>query len=344
VYKRQVIVKGQTNLLPANKNISTQEKLLNEYEDTYIIHDNSLEISPLIKAVSLQDQALNDCTSVTIPNIDNNHLACISFTSGSTGKSSPNLKYWHTLYQSTDINYEHMIPSSDETLYQLATVPAQHMWGLETSVLMSLFKRVCVSDAKPLFPQDILDNLANLPHPKMLVSTPVRLRALASIKQSDISLHLTLCATSPLTKQLAQTIEGLFKCPLIEVYGCSEVGSMASRRSTIEETWQRFRNIEFARVGQHTYASARHLPETIQLQDSIEILELDKFRLAGRSSDLVKIAGKRGSLLEINQVLLSYEGLIDGVVVSPEDSSDTKRLVAVVVLSLIHISEPTRPY
>ena len=75
-----------------------------------------------------------------------------------------------------------------------------------------------------------------------------------------------------------------------------------------------------------------HLPESIELQDRIEMIDEQRFKLAGRTSDLGKIAGKRGSLYEINQVLLRFPGLSDGIVVNPESDAAVTRLWAIVVL------------
>lgn len=330
-----VITRGQTNLLPPNKNATTQTQLSLDYANTYIIHDNSCELAHGIPAIDITDYSFKKSAAeptTSIPHIANQHLACISFTSGSTGKSKPNLKYWHTLHTSTAINYSHMIPATSETLYVLATVPAQHMWGLETSILMGLFHNICTSDQKPLFPQDILDTLACLPAPRLLVSTPVHLRALAASNENKAAVDIILCATSPLGAQLAKEVEAQFSAQVREVYGCSEVGSMAVKKTATEDTWLRFKGINFEAKGEFTFASASHLPEVIPLQDKIELLAQNRFSLAGRASDLVKIAGKRGSLFDINHILLDFDGLQDGVVILPESNSDVRRLCAIVSL------------
>ncbi|MFC4699981.1 AMP-binding protein [Glaciecola siphonariae] len=336
------ITRGHTNLLPPNKNVSTQHQLSQDYPGIYIIHDGATidESMPSIdlRAVSFKhalDKAKNGALS--IPEIDNDHLACISFTSGSTGSSSPNNKYWHTLHRSTNINYRYMIPPTSETVYTLATMPAQHMWGLETSILMPLFQNVCVSDAKPLFPQDIMQVLRDLPAPRLLASTPVHLRALASSDNNThtaepLSLFSLLCATSPLTTKLAQQVETQFSAPLLEVYGCSEVGSMAVRRTVKQENWNKFDGIEFTQKGVSTIASAEHIPGDVTLQDGIKMHGDTHFTLSGRATDLIKIAGKRGSLLEINKVLLCFDGLQDGVIVMPDSNKDNTRLCALVAL------------
>ena len=104
------------------------------------------------------------------------------------------------------------------------------------------------------------------------------------------------------------------------------------RRTSKEQQWLRFEGIQFKTEGKHTIASAEHLPEPVVLQDYISLVDHQYFSLSGRTSDLVKIAGKRGSLFEINQILLRYEGLKDGVIVHPESSKATARLCAVVAL------------
>lgn len=328
------ILRGHTNLLPPNKNVATQEQLADTYDNCYIIHDGTT-ISGKLPSVDITGIALSKRVITETPEIDNDHLACISFTSGSTGQSKPNLKYWRTLHKSSKINFKHMLPPAEETVFQLATMPAQHMWGLETSILLPMFDDICLSDAQPLYPQDILDTLAALPSPKALVSTPVHLRALNSDASSTETLSSVLCATSPLTTQLATAVEKQFNCSLFEVFGCSEVGSMAVRRTATEQVWLRFDGINFTADGDTTTASADHLPEPTVLSDKIEYLGEQHFKLAGRTSDLIKIAGKRGSLFEINQVLLRYEGLKDGIVVNPQqDSEDGRetRLCAIVAL------------
>ena len=327
------IFRGQTNLLPQNKNEATQRQFLNEYPDSFIIHDGE-DSADTARSVAIADivvEGNNDALD-TVPQIDDDHLACISFTSGSTGRAKPNLKYWRTLHQSTAINSRFMLPDIPDTLYQLATMPAQHMWGLETSALIPLFANVCLSDAKPLFPQDIIDTLNMLPRPRMLVSTPVHLRALTAVPVEDADVRTILCATSPLTPELAGDIEQQFCAPLLEVYGCSEVGSMAIRRTASQHAWRRFDGITFEQDNEKTVASAEHLPVSTELQDFIQPVDEHHFTLAGRATDLIKIAGKRGSLFEINQTLLRFSGLIDGIVIHPDSTRAVTRLCAIVSL------------
>lgn len=327
-----VIVRGQTNLLPSNKTVAKQHNLLEQYQSTYVIHDGCDVLDSVIDINVNDIDYPTDVTNFFVPTIPSDHLACISFTSGSTGIAKPILKFWRTLFYSSMINARHMIGSEQHTIYQLATVPPQHMWGLETSILLPLFSNVCMSDVKPLYPQDIIDCLNALPTPRMLITTPVHLRALILANIAPARIARVLCATSPLTQEMAQSIESRFSSELQEVYGCSEVGSMALRRTANTRVWKRFSGIQFQHENGVTYASAEHLNETVTLQDSLNFVDSTYFMLDGRASDLVKIAGKRGSLFELNQTLLKYEGLVDGVIFEPKAVYKLNRLSAIVVL------------
>ncbi|PCH63682.1 MAG: AMP-ligase [Gammaproteobacteria bacterium] len=329
-----VIVRKQTNLLPPNTHLTTQEMLNRRYENSYILHDG-IEASDNIEQFDLAKTTLTSSnTDFNIPRIAREHLAVISFTSGSTGDSKPNHKTWHTLVASTEINRRYMLPRSDQTFYQLATVPGQHMWGLETSVLLALHANVCSTDSQAFYPYDICKQLAALPTPRMLVSTPVHLRTLAKADITYPALSGVLCATAPLSQTLANDIEVKFSTTLREIYGCSEIGSMALRITADEMRWQRFEGINFTRKDQHLVTvCADHIAQAVTLNDHIELLDETHFMLSGREADMINIAGKRGSLYEINQLLQSFPGLADGIVFLPPQEQTVPRLAAMVVLA-----------
>jgi acyl-coenzyme A synthetase/AMP-(fatty) acid ligase len=60
----------------------------------------------------------------------------------------------------------------------VATVPPQHIYGIEMSVLLPLLGDVQVHSGRPFFPSDIASALEQMPEPRVLVTTPVHLRAL----------------------------------------------------------------------------------------------------------------------------------------------------------------------
>lgn len=79
--------------------------------------------------------------------------------------------------------------------------------------------------------------------------------------------------------------------------------------------------------------AADFLPAPVHLRQHVLALRGDRtFRLLGRDHDLVKIAGKRASLTDLNTRLNSIPGVLDGAFVIPaEDGREVQRLAVVVV-------------
>lgn len=326
------LVRGQTNLLPQNRAPATQVLLREQYPDSYVLHDGLENLPDSCPQLNLNAMDLRAVPCCELPQIRADHLAAIAFTSGSTGQPKANLKPWHTLVVSSHINAREMLGDDyrEQQLFAVATVPAQHMWGLETSLLLPLFAGLGMSDARPLFPLDVAHALQQLPAPRLLISTPVHLRALVQSNLIMPPVKQLLCATAPLSAELAQTTEHCFGGELTEVYGCSEVGSMARRRTAHSDLWQLFTGLEFAQ--DLNVIRGDHLPQEQPVQDHIETIDGRQFRLLGRNDDMIDVAGKRGSLLEMNKLLLATPGVIDGVVFMPEAGKQAiTRPVALVV-------------
>jgi acyl-coenzyme A synthetase/AMP-(fatty) acid ligase len=331
-----VITRQQTNLLPSNRGEVTQQFLAQRYSDVYVLHDGT-DVAAGLTQCDLRQLSFSSTVNFDIPQIANSHLAAIPFTSGSTGEPQPNLKTWHTFVRSTAINSRYMLPPSGPTLNALATVPGQHMWGLETSILIPMLNPVSVSHSKPLLPHDVLCELTALAEPRLLISTPLHLRALIMSGLHFPRVERILCATAPLTEELAADTERCFGGELHEVFGCSEVGSMAIRRARYTSTWNLFDGLTMGpqpTEPQKYSISADHLPIIVPLQDRIELLSTQQFRLLGRGNDMLEIAGKRGSLQEMNNLLLNAPGVRDGVIFLPAVetvAAAVQRVAAIVV-------------
>src|SRR5690606_33217524 len=98
------------------------------------------------------------------------------FTSGSTGAPVPHVKRWGSLVQNVRAEAERLGIGAAHAV--LGTVPPQHMYGLESTVLMPLQSGAALHASHPFYPADICAALANLPCPRVLVTTPYHLRAL----------------------------------------------------------------------------------------------------------------------------------------------------------------------
>jgi hypothetical protein len=58
----------------------------------------------------------------------------------------------------------------------VATVPPQHSYGFESSVLLALLGGAAFDSGRPFYPADIVAALERLPRPRALVTTPFHLK------------------------------------------------------------------------------------------------------------------------------------------------------------------------
>ncbi|MCH8477050.1 MAG: AMP-binding protein [Wenzhouxiangella sp.] len=322
---------GRSTLLPANRLPATIDDLLRERPDSLVISDQRIEglgHPQMDPSAALAVGAQADA----VPQIPADLLAAEVFTSGSTGSATRVIKFWRTLHDSSLINAAEYGPGPALT-HLVATVPPQHMWGLETSVLLPWFAPVTINSGQPFFAADIIQALSALPRPRALVSTPVHLRNLAEHPDSLVEVDRIYSATAPLSARLAASLEDRCSARVTEVYGCSEAGCLAWREPVRETRWRLFQAFKLDQVGVRYRVDANHLPEAVILMDRLEVDTDGRFRLTGRDSDLVNIAGKRASLADLTQALLDIDGVMDGVIFQPPETGDGRvsRLAALVV-------------
>jgi acyl-coenzyme A synthetase/AMP-(fatty) acid ligase len=245
-------------------------------------------------------------------------MAAILFTSGSTGEPVPYPKTWGSLARSARAEIDRLDVRALPGMAVLGTVPPQHSYGLESTVLMVMQGGLAMHSGRPFYPADIRADLESLPRPRCLVTTPVHLRVLLAEPDELPPADFLLCATAPLSPQLAAQAEARFNAPLYEIYGCTEAGQVASRRTVKSSEWRALPGIRLRAHGKGTWVSGGYVETEVLLADVIEMRGRETFLLHGRTADLVNVAGKRTSLAHLNYHLNSIEGVLDGVFVAPE--------------------------
>ena len=359
-----VLLKGQTNLLPPSHTAKTIHYIAERYQDCYCLLDHEftgLKLPQHNFRIELDDLDVPE-RSFETPSIQYDHLACIAFTSGSTGAPNPNPKTWGRLLTVTKLIQKAFAIRNNRPLTIIATVPPQHMYGLETSILLPLVSGSCMHSGRPFYPEDVRCVLQAVDGAKVLITTPIHLRACVHAQLSWPPVEFIISATAPLPVQLAVEAEQAFNTKVLEIYGCTEFGSLANRRTVEGDRWRLFDGLVLAEEPsvnglehqttdpsslaaadkKHEFVvSADFLPAAVPLSDIIEILPDHHFRLLGRKTDLVNIAGKRASVADLNIKLLAIRGVKDGIIFYPEEKSDyITRLIAIVVapeLSAQHI-------
>jgi acyl-coenzyme A synthetase/AMP-(fatty) acid ligase len=321
------IIAGQCTLLPPNRQQQTLQQLRENYADCYLFGETDVE--GIAGFYADPKRYASAAPAVDVPVIPRHQLCAIAFTSGSTGASTPHPKYWDTIHVGAQGNARLLGLNDAKPANMLATVPPQHMWGLEMSILLPLFANIAISHETPLFPQDIRDALAALPEPRILVSSPIHLDAFLRADIEPIRISRVLSATAPLSAELARQIETRFGAAVTEVFGCSEAGSLAARSTASETLWRISDVFDLQVRDDRINVLAPHLPERVVLHDRIEMVGERQFRWLGRDQDMINIAGKRGSLAHLNHKLTQIPGVVDGVIFLPRE--DSKRLAGLVV-------------
>jgi acyl-coenzyme A synthetase/AMP-(fatty) acid ligase len=312
-----ICARGATNLLPPGVGAQATDELFAQYADARLIEDDFVAAA----------MAGGDAADASVPAIDDNHLAALVFTSGSTGIPRPHEKRWRMLAMSARYC---RLRLGERALNVVVTVPPQHMYGLETSIFTLLAGDWALCDGNAFYPDEIVTALRSLPAPRLLITAPYHLRHLLTIQAPLPGVELVLSATAPLARDLAIEAEHRLGCEVHEIYGCTEAGSMATRRSAREETWTPYPELEFGVRDDVTTVRAAHLPGEIPIGDRIELLEDGRFRLLGRDADMIKIGGRRGSLSDIAARIATLRGVVDQVVFMPA-AGETARPAALVV-------------
>jgi acyl-coenzyme A synthetase/AMP-(fatty) acid ligase len=341
------LMSGRVSLLPSTHTPEVISQLAMFASDAICLTDDSRCDINLPR--HFYPQALSASTlPFEIPRIPESQLAAIVFTSGSTGVPLPYRKTWGLLARCVR-NGAPILGLTDGRAHTIiGTVPAQHMYGFESSVLLAMLTGNAFVAERPFYPADVAAAVAAVPRPRVLVTTPVHLRTLLSSEVPFPPLDLVMSATAPLTQELAREVESKYDSPLLEIYGSTETGQIAIRRSAETAAWRLWPGVTLRVAGDQVFAQGGHVEQVTAMCDVIELKGPNEFVLHGRTADLVNVAGKRSSFGYLNAQLNAIPGVIDGAFFlndSPSGSTGVARLGAAVVapgMTLAQLNEHLR--
>ncbi|KWA00526.1 beta-hydroxyacyl-ACP dehydratase [Burkholderia cepacia] len=343
------LVAGKVSLLPSTHTPEMVRQLASFAPDAFCLHDApdcTIDL-PRFAYPDAAPGALAGDAPFAVPQIDAARIMAYVFTSGSTGAPVPHRKTWGFLVGCVRAAADRLGLLDGRAATLIGTVPAQHMYGFESTVLLALIGGLAFSNRQPFYPVDIRDELDAIPQPRVLVTSPIHLRALLAAGHALPRAALVLSATAPLSEKLACEAEAALDAPLVEIYGSTETGQIATRRTSQGAAWELFPDIRLdARAepdddsGPTVWVWGGHVEAPVPMGDALELLGDGRFLLHGRKADLVNIAGKRTSLAYLNHQLNAIPQVLDGVFFMPDEAAaahdDTRlepvtRLVALVV-------------
>jgi acyl-coenzyme A synthetase/AMP-(fatty) acid ligase len=324
------LARGQVSLLPSHRTPDFLAGLARAHPDLYCLADEAAEWCPLEIVPYPVDLAARGDPAV--PAFPAEQVAAIAFTSGTTGAPTPHVKLWGAVARGAHAEAQALGIDGLAGATLVGTVPPQHMYGLESTVMLVLQHRFAMEGGRPFYPRDVREALARVPAPRVLVTTPVHLRALDIDGTELPPLECIVSATAPLTPEAAARAEARYRAPVLEIYGFTEAGMVACRRTVEGEAWRLLPGVRLRNDGEAWWAEAGHVAVPARFSDLIDVVDGEQFVLRGRASDVVNVAGKRASLAGLNAQLLSIPGVVDGAFYRPEDDgTGVRRLAALVV-------------
>jgi acyl-coenzyme A synthetase/AMP-(fatty) acid ligase/3-hydroxymyristoyl/3-hydroxydecanoyl-(acyl carrier protein) dehydratase len=339
----------RTIILPPTRLPRATTDLRARHPDSFCLVDMCGDVGPTVAVAKFIDDAVAEAGVAVMqwPMLADDHEAAVLFTSGSTGTPRPQAKSFGELVRGA-VAFTQSIGTPHSVTVILGTVPPQHMFGFETTVMLPLQSGAAVITARPAFPADLADALAQArtfaPDGVWLMTTPLQLRAFHRERPKQGGLAEVIVSTMPLDADLACAIERDWKVRVTEIYGCTEGGLLAVRRTSNDAAWTPASSLTFTiEPDGEAHVTGGHVRGRLDLADRLRSADNGRsFELIGRLADMVKIAGKRASLSGLTRELLAIPGVQDGVVFLA--TPDAQRVAAVAVAPGVALADLRRAF
>ncbi len=331
---------GPLLILPYARSRQALEEVMEALSPTFFLGDGSGDFPPgprVIDTAAIPIQGAVPTDSIRDP--DEPFL--ILFTGGSTGKpaiwsKTPRNMLAEARYQSDTFGI------TKDDLF-LSTVPPYHIYGLLFSVLIPLVSSARVLPGIYTFPKEIL--LAAEEHKAtLLVSVPVHFRVLKNDAMQRFHLRMAFSSAGMLEREDALYFRQKTGLDVIEVYGSTETGGVATRRRLPDqESWVPMDPIDWRIRDGSLCVRSDFLSPTLPRDGDGFFVTADcadpdgdgRFILRGRADDIVKIGGKRVDVAAIQAKLKQIPGVHDAVVIAlPVKTGRQNELAALVATQL----------
>ncbi len=244
------------------------------------------------------------------------HIAL--FTSGSTGEPTLVVKRLSQLFcevASIDAGGHGLREELADDVLTLATVPAQHIYGLLFTLLLPLAARRPVWHERILYPEELVERIARCTQ-CIVVATPAHLKRLPAHLpwQRTVGRIAALYSSGgPLSEEGLLNTWRLTGITPVEIFGSSESGGIASRQRRVEvdgsitaTAYRPLPGIEWRIESDLLVIRSPQLSSNgwETTNDRVRLCEDGTtFELLGRADRIVKIEEKRVSLTQLEAAL-----------------------------------------
>ena len=257
------------------------------------------------------------------------------FTSGSTGQRKEIKKRLQNFSDEIQV-LESLWPINNHLT--VATVSHHHIYGLLFKILWPLASGAPFYIPECLHESDLKSALKNTDESR-LISCPAHLDTI--LKFNDISFlnnKKIFSSGAPLSAKTSTEIKTTVGQSTIEVLGSTETGGIAWRRQTESSDWEAMPRVELKTENETLIIKSPFCESTnewYETSDKAELINQCHFKHLGRSDRIVKVAGKRLSLDELENRLLNSDWIAGCkiVILNEKGLAGRESCGAVIILS-----------
>jgi acyl-coenzyme A synthetase/AMP-(fatty) acid ligase len=249
--------------------------------------------------------------------LDGIDFSAIFFTSGTTGMPTGAIKTSHNIEKDLDDLVK--IFANFDIREVVATVPFIHVYGFLVGLMLPYRLGVDLVFKEHFLPHDLLEFAQK---GSLIVTTPLYIKSLILLDETkDLKDTIFISSTGPLSAQIAKEFTDKFNTTLIQIFGSTETGSIAYKKQD-DELWLPFDSVEISLNSQGLLGIKSPYVSPFLLQNSklettssqiqsfdYALVEQGKFKLIGRDIHIIKVAGKRYSTIQIEDILEQIDGI-----------------------------------
>jgi acyl-coenzyme A synthetase/AMP-(fatty) acid ligase len=230
------------------------------------------------------------------------------FTSGSTGEPKAVLRKAHQFGEQHRVEAPWLGFTGPVSV--LCFVPAFHILGYIYGFDMPAATGGATVFSRSGAPQQWVEQI-RAQAPRLVVAVPSHYRLMAQVLASPLPPATYLCSGAPLDPAVGAQFERLAGSPVLQVYGSTETGGIATRigsgpwRAFPALAWQRRRS-DGRLLVKSTWQDP---PDDWYVTGDAIAVEGETFRLLGRADSVVKVGGRRFSTGEVVQAALAEPGI-----------------------------------
>jgi long-chain acyl-CoA synthetase len=288
--------------------------------------------------------------------------ALFKLTSGTT--AAPRLVRFRSEQLLADCNQICETMGISDADLNFGVIPISHSYGFSNLLTPLIARGVPMVVSRDRTPRAILSDLARS-NATVFPGMPVFYQAFCEMEHVPVLSKLRLCisAGAPLPRAVAKKFRGKFNLPIHSFYGASECGGICYDRETTNEgegfVGQPMEGVDIELLDPDAAASQIQVrsaavadgyfpePDEEKLRDGIfvpdDLLARNDsgFKIVGRISDVINVAGKKVNPAEVEAHLLSFSGVQKAVVFGRPAGAGLRNeeVAACVVVSSPHVSE-----